>query len=58
MILAVILLINNIGLFVLEIIGYHVCHSVVMLLDGYYRLCQAILCAVRIASRLVSRLEN
>jgi hypothetical protein len=27
MILATALLINNVGLFVLEIIGYHVCHS-------------------------------
>ncbi len=27
MILAVVLLINNIGLFVLETIGYHACHS-------------------------------
>lgn len=58
MILPVILLVNNIGLFILEILGYHVCHSVVMLLDGYYRLCQAILCAVRIVSRLVSQLRK
>lgn len=50
MILAVSLLINNLGLFILEVIGYNLCHSVVMLLDGYYHLCQAILCAVRIVS--------
>ncbi len=72
MVLAVALLINNIGLFILETIGYHVCHSgkcsfylfkkkiiqefkiVVMLLCGYYHLCQAILCTVRIVSPLVS----
>lgn len=50
MILAVLLLINNLGLFILEVIGYNLCHSVVMLLDGYYHLCQAILCTVRIVS--------
>jgi hypothetical protein len=27
MILSIALLINNVGLFVLEIIGYHICHS-------------------------------
>jgi hypothetical protein len=27
MILAVALLINNLGLFILEVIGYHACHS-------------------------------
>ncbi|CAF3055391.1 unnamed protein product [Rotaria sp. Silwood2] len=53
MILPYILLINNIGLFILEIVGYHMCHSVVMLLDGYYHLCQAILCTVRIVSPLI-----
>ncbi|CAF1321650.1 unnamed protein product [Rotaria sordida] len=53
MILPYALLINNIGLFILEIVGYHVCHSVVMLLDGYYHLCQAILCTVRIVSPLI-----
>ena len=26
-----------------------------MLLDGYYRLCQAILCTVRIVSRMVNK---
>ena len=71
MILPTALLINNIGLFILETIGYHICFSskridyflikyfklskiVVMLLDSYYHLCQAILCTVRIVSRLVS----
>ncbi|CAF3580458.1 unnamed protein product [Rotaria sp. Silwood1] len=53
MILPYILLINNIALFIIEIVGYHVCHSVVMLLDGYYHLCQAILCTVRIVSPLI-----
>ena len=27
MVLAVIFLINNLGLFILEVIGYHACHS-------------------------------
>ena len=72
MILAIALLINNIGLFIIETIAYHVCHSgklncyvmknkyirkyslVVILLDGYYHLCQAILCTVRIVSRMVN----
>ncbi|CAF0998217.1 unnamed protein product [Adineta steineri] len=53
MILSIALLINNLILFVLETIGYHTCHSVVILLDGYYHLCQAILCTVRIVSRLI-----
>ncbi|UJR09553.1 hypothetical protein I4U23_013789 [Adineta vaga] len=53
MILASCLLINNIILFILETIGYHTCHSVVLLLDGYYHLCQAILCTVRIISKLI-----
>ncbi|UJR36563.1 hypothetical protein I4U23_029282 [Adineta vaga] len=53
MILSTALLINNLGLFLLEIIGYNACHSVVILLDGYYHLCQAILCTVRIASQRI-----
>ncbi|CAF5040221.1 unnamed protein product, partial [Rotaria magnacalcarata] len=53
MLLPITLLINNIILFILETVGYHACHSVVMLLDGYYHLCQAILCTVRIVSRRI-----
>ncbi|CAF0941425.1 unnamed protein product [Adineta ricciae] len=53
MLLASVLLINNIILFVLETVGYHTCHSVILLLDGYYHLCQAILCTVRIVSQLI-----
>ncbi|CAF2770421.1 unnamed protein product [Rotaria sp. Silwood2] len=53
MILATALLVNNLGLFIFEVIGYHACHSVVMLLDGYFHLCQAILCTVRIVSRQI-----
>lgn len=53
MILTSLLLVNNLALFIIEVIGYHVCHSVLMLLDGYYHLCQLILCTVRIVSRRI-----